>query len=80
MANSQNLTYTATGAEGSAVPAQAALIAQRVLLCFLGDKILVPQVTAPGVNDFVYNATTGVITVGVIIQAGQILQVIYRTP
>jgi hypothetical protein len=79
MALAQNITYTANGSEGSVI-VLSGLTGQKILLCFLGDKALVSKLAIAGPNDFVFDASSGSITVGVDIQPGQVLQVIYRNP
>ena len=77
MATSSNYTYTATGSEGTSLTV-VALIAQAVLLCFVGDKNLKYVLSAPAPGEYTFDSSTGIITVGVALQANQVIQVIYR--
>lgn len=74
---SSNETYTANGAEGTALT-RSVLIGMTVLLCFQGDYLLKEVASAPAVGQFTFDDATGTLTFGVELQPDQVVQVIYK--
>jgi len=77
MATASPIQYTASGSEGSVV-VFTALIAKIILLAFLGDNIVSPVLSAPDVDSYVFDTSTGTITFGAVIQPNQIITILYR--
>lgn len=75
----QYTSIPATGTEGTQLISRTL---QNKIITFLmcGDKALVQIYSgSPGVNEFIFDSLNGLITFGVPLQAGQIVQILYRT-
>jgi len=76
----QNLVYTGIGTEGN-IMTFGTLVNKKILMCFKGDKLLNPQLSAVGLtaNDFYFDAATGQTTFGNEIENEQIIQILWRS-
>lgn len=74
---SSNDTYTATGAEGLTLT-RTSLIGKDLLLVIVGSYPLKKVLSSPGVTEYSFDMSTGVITFGTEIQESQVIQTIYK--
>jgi hypothetical protein len=54
----------------------SSLINKKIILVFLGDKLLTPTVGTPTANEYKYNITTGIFEFGTDLQIGSVLQIV----
>jgi hypothetical protein len=73
----QTTVYTGTGTEGQNLTLSS-IINRQILMLFKGDKLLLPTVGTPGVNDYKFTVGTGGLEFGNDIEFEQIIQILWK--